>query len=48
LNDLSFDSIREVEAIWLERAIEEEKVFEVLKIMNNKALGPNTLTMVFF
>jgi hypothetical protein len=49
LDDLSFDSMDEVEAIWLERAFEEEEVFEVVKAMNSeKATDPNGFTMVFF
>lgn len=40
LDDLSFDSMDEVEAIWLERAFEEEEVFEVVKAMNSEKARP--------
>jgi hypothetical protein len=41
LDDLYFDSIGEVEANWLERAIEEGEVLEVVKAMNSdKVPGP--------
>jgi len=40
LDGLSFDSIYEIEAIWLERDFEEGEVLEVVKAMNgNKASG---------
>jgi hypothetical protein len=35
LDGLSFDSIDEVDAIWLERAFEKEDVLEVVKAMNS-------------
>jgi hypothetical protein len=34
LDGLSFDSIYEIEAIWLERDFEEGEVLEVVKAMN--------------
>jgi hypothetical protein len=42
LDDLSFDSIGEVEANWLEseRAFEDCEVFEVVKALNNDNPGP--------
>jgi hypothetical protein len=49
LDDLSFESIGEVEANWLERAFEESEVFEVVKALNSdKALGPDGYSMAFF
>jgi hypothetical protein len=35
LDDLSFYSVGENEAIWLERLFEESEVLEVVKNMNN-------------
>jgi hypothetical protein len=41
VDGLSFDSIDEAEASWLERDFEEREVWEVVKAMNgDKALGP--------
>jgi hypothetical protein len=49
LDGLSFDSIGEDEAIWLERAFEDDEVFEVVKALNSgKASGPDSFTMAFF
>jgi hypothetical protein len=49
LDDLSFESISEVEANWLERAFEEGEVFEVVKALNsNKVSGSDSFSMVFF
>jgi hypothetical protein len=44
-----FDSIGEVEAIWLERDFEERELLEVVKAMNgDKALSPDGYSMAFF
>jgi radical SAM superfamily enzyme YgiQ (UPF0313 family) len=46
---LSFVSIGEDEAMWLERPFEEDEVFEVMKALNGyKAPGPGDFTMTFF
>jgi hypothetical protein len=48
LDDLSFESIGEVEDIWLERAFEEDGVLEVVKALNRtKALGFDGFTLAF-
>jgi hypothetical protein len=48
LDGLSFDSIGEAEAIWLERVLERE-VWEVVKAMNGgKALSLDGYSMAFF
>jgi hypothetical protein len=49
VDGLSFDSIDEVEASWLEREFEEREVWEVVKAMNgDKASGPDGYSMAFF
>jgi hypothetical protein len=49
LDGLYFDSIGEVEAIWLERDFEERELLEVVKAMNgDKALSPDSYSMAFF
>jgi len=49
MDSLSFDSIDEAEASWLERDFEEREVWEVVKAMNgDKASGPNGFFMAFF
>jgi hypothetical protein len=49
LDGLTFDSIGEVEANWLERVFEEGEVFDVVKALNcDEALGPNGFSMAFF
>jgi hypothetical protein len=49
VDGLSFDSIMESEARWLERAFEEEEVRKVVLAMNgDKAPGPDGFSMVFF
>jgi hypothetical protein len=49
VDGLSFDSILESEARWLERAFEEEEVRKVVSAMNvDKALGPDGFSMAFF
>jgi hypothetical protein len=49
LDVLSFNSIGEVEANWLERAFKEGEVFEVVKALNSdKALGSDSFSMAFF
>jgi len=49
LDDLSFDTILESKASWLERAFEEEEVRKVVFAMNSdKAPGPDGFTMAFF
>lgn len=46
VDGLSFDSIDEIEASWLEREFEEEEVRKVVKAINgNKALGPDGFFM---
>lgn len=48
LDDHVFHSIGEDEAIWLERAFEEDKVFEVVKALNSdKYSGLDDFTMIF-
>jgi hypothetical protein len=48
LDDHAFHSIGEDEAIWLERAFEEDKVFEVVKALNSdKYSGLDDFTMIF-
>jgi hypothetical protein len=49
LDGLSFDSIGEDDTIWLERAFEEDEVFEVVKALNSDK-GPDldNFIMVFF
>jgi len=49
VNGLSFDSILESEARWLERAFEEEEVRKVvLAMIGDKAPGPDGFSMAFF
>jgi len=49
LDGLSFDSIGEVEAIWLEREFEESDVLKVVKALNgDKAPGSDSYSMAFF
>lgn len=49
MDTLSFESIGEEEAIWLERPFKDDEVFEVIKAMNSdKAMGIDGFTMVFF
>jgi hypothetical protein len=49
VDGLSFDSIDEVEASWLEREFEEMEVWEVVKAMNgDKASGPDGFSMAFY
>jgi len=49
LDDLSFDSVGEVEAYWLERDFEEWEILEVVKAMNgDKALDPDGYSTAFF
>jgi hypothetical protein len=49
VDDISFDSILEVEAGWLERDFEEEEVRKVVSKMNdNKVLGLDGFSMAFF
>jgi hypothetical protein len=44
VDGLSFDSIDEAKARWLERDFEEREVWEVVKAMNgDKVSGPNEL-----
>jgi hypothetical protein len=43
LDGLSFDSIGEVKANWLEKAFDEDEVFEVVK-----APSPDNYSMAFF
>ena len=49
VDGISFDSILEVEASWLETDFEEEEVRKAVSKMNgNKASGPNGFSMAFF
>jgi len=49
VDDLSFESIDEVEASWLEREFEEREVWEVVKAMNgDKVSGADGFSMAFF
>jgi hypothetical protein len=49
LDDLSFESIGEAEATWLEREFEEMEALGVVKAMNgDKAVGPDAFSIVFF
>jgi hypothetical protein len=49
VDGLSFDSIGETEANWLERKFEERDMLEVVKEMNgDKVWGPNSYSMAFF
>jgi hypothetical protein len=49
MDDLSFASVEEVEANWLERDFEEEEVRRVVKAMNgDKAPGTGDFSMAFF
>jgi hypothetical protein len=49
VDGLSFDSIGEIEANWLEGEFEEKEVLKVMKAMNgDKALGSNDDSMAFF
>jgi hypothetical protein len=49
VDSLSFDSIDETEARWLDRDFEEREVWEVVRAMNSdKALGPYGFSMAFF
>jgi hypothetical protein len=46
---LSFDSIGELKANWVERVFEEREVLEVVKAMNgDKALSLDSFSMPFF
>jgi hypothetical protein len=48
LDVLSFDSIGIDEDSWLERAVEESEVFEVVRVLNgDKAPNPDGFSMVF-
>jgi hypothetical protein len=48
VDGISFDSIDEVLASWLERDFEEKEVWVVLKALNGgKALGPDGYSMLF-
>jgi len=48
VDDISFDSISDFDASWLERAFEEE-VKKVVSAMNgDKAPGPDGFSMAFF
>ena len=49
MDGLSFDSILEAEAEWLEREFTEEEVRKVVKSMvGDKAPGPDGFSMAFF
>jgi hypothetical protein len=49
VDGISFDSILESEASWLERAFKEEEVRRVVLTMNgDKAPGPEGFCMAFF
>jgi hypothetical protein len=49
VDDISLDSISEIEAGWLERGFEEEEVKRVVFKMNgDKASGPDGFSMAFF
>ncbi len=49
MDGLSFDSILEFEACWLERDFGEEEVRKVVTAMiGDKASGPNDFSMAFF
>jgi hypothetical protein len=49
VDGLSFDSIDETKARWLDRDFEEREVWEVVRAMNSdKALGPYGFSMAFF
>jgi hypothetical protein len=49
VDGLSFDSILESEASWLERAFKEEEVRKVVSAINgDRALGPDGFSMAFF
>jgi hypothetical protein len=49
VDGISFDSISDVDASWLERAFEEEEVKKVVSAMNgDKAPGPDGFSMAFF
>jgi hypothetical protein len=49
VDGLSFDSIDEAEASWLEREFEKREVLKVVKAMNgDNTPGPNGYFMVFF
>jgi len=49
VDGISFDSILESKASWLERAFEEEDVRKVVSTMvGDKASGPNDFSMAFF
>jgi hypothetical protein len=49
VDGLSFDSIDEVAASWLEKDFEEREVWEVVKTMNgDKASGLDGYSMAFF
>jgi len=48
VEDLSFDSIDEVAASWLERDFEQNEVWEVVKAMTgDKTLSPDGYSMAF-
>jgi hypothetical protein len=48
VDDISFDSILESEASWLERAFEEEARKVVSAMNGDKALGLGSFSMAFF
>jgi len=49
VDGISFDSISDSDASWLERAFEEEEVKKVVSAMNgDKAPGPDGFSMAFF
>jgi hypothetical protein len=49
VDDISYDSVLEFEASWLERAFEEEDVRKVVSAKKgDKALGPEGFSMAFF
>jgi hypothetical protein len=49
LYGLSFDSIGEIEANWLEGVFNVDEVFELVKALNSdKFLGPDGYSMAFF
>lgn len=45
MDNLSFDSIDEVEGIWMEREFEEKEVWEVVKVMTGDKAG---FSMAFY
>jgi hypothetical protein len=49
VDGISFDSISDSDASWLERAFEDEEVKKVVSAMNgDKAFGPDGFSMAFF